>query len=560
MAPELFESAPNYSKEVDIWAFGCMAYEIATGLPPNVTNAVSHEHLGAYLKNHPPRLEGGNYSVELRSLIAYCLEELPSSRPAIELVQEHPYIYNTDLIYPTTTLSYLVRAFRLWEDHGGSRKSLAMLSGAQGPADLLSTSSTDDEWNFSTTTAFDQSITRESSARDVYEAYGTGVELDVDPVQDKSHSNLQEHGRGSKRRPPPEALARLRAPLEKIFDPSTLSNYDDNSRDHYKQHLQQPKSDLLLRDDSPHISIRDTMIDLDGYDLEDGGSDTFDLETIRAEQRSQNSEAAPLSDFSEPAHYIPAENNSNRLTRDWKFPTMVSPTFEDPSVATSYEVPEPAASGFEDDPRRSQSIMDAMSTRDSLIDLDMSIPDTLLNSVEPSITYSDAESSEEPNLGNPFELERGMPLYQPYKHGIYANNDLTVPAIFSALALTGNRMVSYGSDEIETLDSPDFSSRYIPMPTLPTSSQRNIPEASSVAYTIEHFPDIPPPPSVAALSGTLSHSEMTAETKRLIDGMAKHLEAFRDIYSSATVMAQVGSMRRQNFKKHTQDLQPRSGL
>ena len=23
-----------YSKEVDIWAFGCLAYELATGLPP----------------------------------------------------------------------------------------------------------------------------------------------------------------------------------------------------------------------------------------------------------------------------------------------------------------------------------------------------------------------------------------------------------------------------------------------------------------------------------------------------------------------------------------------
>jgi len=105
MAPELFSSTPSYGKEVDIWAFGSMVFEIATGLPPNVANGIPFERLGNYLKIHVPRLEGGNYSSDLRDLVAFCLEELPSARPPIEEVQKHPYIYNTAVGYPTSSLS-----------------------------------------------------------------------------------------------------------------------------------------------------------------------------------------------------------------------------------------------------------------------------------------------------------------------------------------------------------------------------------------------------------------------------------------------------------------------
>lgn len=32
-SPEIIKGIP-YSKEVDVWAFGCFAYELATGHPP----------------------------------------------------------------------------------------------------------------------------------------------------------------------------------------------------------------------------------------------------------------------------------------------------------------------------------------------------------------------------------------------------------------------------------------------------------------------------------------------------------------------------------------------
>ncbi|ELR05506.1 serine/threonine protein kinase [Pseudogymnoascus destructans 20631-21] len=104
MAPELFDSTRSYGKEVDIWAFGSMVYEMATSLPPNAASGISYEILGNHLKASIPRLEYGNYSTQLRSRVANCLEELPSSRPTIGEIQQHPYINDTSLKYPTSTL------------------------------------------------------------------------------------------------------------------------------------------------------------------------------------------------------------------------------------------------------------------------------------------------------------------------------------------------------------------------------------------------------------------------------------------------------------------------
>jgi serine/threonine protein kinase len=42
MAPELFNARRSYGKEVDFFAFGSMVFEIGTGLPPNVANAISY--------------------------------------------------------------------------------------------------------------------------------------------------------------------------------------------------------------------------------------------------------------------------------------------------------------------------------------------------------------------------------------------------------------------------------------------------------------------------------------------------------------------------------------
>jgi serine/threonine protein kinase len=72
MAPELFDETVSYGSEVDIWAFGSMAYEMATGLPPNARPVVDLSQFGSYLRQHCPRLTGDQYSSQLKGLVACC--------------------------------------------------------------------------------------------------------------------------------------------------------------------------------------------------------------------------------------------------------------------------------------------------------------------------------------------------------------------------------------------------------------------------------------------------------------------------------------------------------
>ncbi|TGO41856.1 hypothetical protein BHYA_0015g00190 [Botrytis hyacinthi] len=478
MAPELFDAVPSYGKEVDIWAFGCMAYEIATGLPPNAMSRLPFDRLGSLIKQHAPRLEGGDYSDELRDLVAFCLEEFPSERPSIDRVQNHHYILNTSSKYPMSSLSHLVRAFKLWEDHGGSRKSLFMLGGAQAPSEFSSTALSDDEWNFSTTAAFEQEVRRKSTAQDVYDVYGSGVEFDAGFPQETARPPPQK----GRRRPPPEALAPSRGPLEKIFDPNTLTSYEDNVRNHYGRPYFPPtsdlppvpsRSDLPLRDDTAQTSIRDTMIDLGGHDAETGISVFPDMDTIKAGRRARDEPdedyMTTLPDFSRPALSDPADTNPNRRTREWKFPAMVPPASADPEVSrfppSTYEVPKPAFTpgiggrpslihhpteplgGFSGGlpPAEIHTGMPRLSFRESLIDLDMSMPDPVPafnpDFGRPSTADSDAISIiSNPGQGlssstvNPFELEDQALLYQRTSHSrepsLYTPSHSREPSLF----------------------------------------------------------------------------------------------------------------------------------
>jgi hypothetical protein len=108
-----------------------MAYEMATGLPPNAGQIADLSQFGSYLKQHCPRLTGDQYSAQLKDLVAFCMVENPAQRPPIEAVQQHRYIYNSSDTYPTISLSILVNAYKIWEIQGGSRRSLFTAGGAQ---------------------------------------------------------------------------------------------------------------------------------------------------------------------------------------------------------------------------------------------------------------------------------------------------------------------------------------------------------------------------------------------------------------------------------------------
>ncbi|KAH6709584.1 serine/threonine protein kinase, STE family, PAK/STE20-related [Leptodontidium sp. MPI-SDFR-AT-0119] len=616
MAPELFEHSPSYGSEVDIWAFGSMIFEVATGYPPNVANGVSYDRLGSHLQNHTPRLEGGNYSNNLRRLVAFCLEEDPKARPTIDQVQKHPYILNTSSSHPTSTLKALVGSFKVWESRGGSRGSLFLQHGAQGSTPALV--SQDDEWNFNGTEYFEDNVWGQYGVKDVIEAYGPGAVGFVDET-------TRPPAKVSRRRPPPEALSRFpAAPLEKIFDPNTLTSYVDNSTTYYGRPMPQltpsDKSDLPLRDDSAQISIRDTMIDLGGHDPETGLSSFPDMDTIKAGRRgrdeSEDEYNSTLHDFSRPALSDPAEINNNRRTQDWKFPSMAPPASADPELSrfpTTYEVPRPlmtpgsggrpalihhpteplGASGGGFAPTGPTPI-ERLSMRESLIDLDMSMPDPIPEFRRPSTANSDVGSttSEQMTSGNPFELERHASLYQPVpvaegrEPSIYVSDETVLPPLlrngnvlqelaemsdFSASDAEGSNgrtrrdmnapyedsddsyyVVNPGPSEsreghnrIPQYDGADDRD-YLSMPPPPVPSAREIPLPlpRPNSLPIPRLPDLPAQPSRSSLTGSASQGEMSTEISRIVAAMSIQLEAFKDLYDSSDVVQRSNSNRR----------------
>lgn len=437
MAPEMFsKEVTSYGTEVDIWAFGCMAFEIATGSPPFGRQYPGMEQLVAAIQSQTPRLEdtdGSQFSDGLKSLVAFCIQEDPQARPPIEEVQKHAYLLGTESAYPTSSLRSLVGSFKVWEARGGSRKSLFFQHGAQSAAP--SSAPLDEGWNFGTTASFDQEVSLEYGVKDIIDAYGPDAAIGIE--EEPSLPSQRQPAKASRRRPPPEALARLPAPLEKIFDPNTMSNYEENSRLHYGGAMQPPPtSDLPLRDDSAQTSIRDTMIDLDGPEFDSGPSTFHDMDTIRAQRRVNDSIDGGYGamDFNRPALSDPADINPNRQTRDWKFPSMAPPASADPEMSrfppSSWDLPRPAVTpgsggpggrptlvhhptepvgGFGGGLQQPPLPSDRLSVQ-SLIDLDMADA----SDYRPSTANSDAAStmSDHPVSANPFELEKHA-MYQP---------------------------------------------------------------------------------------------------------------------------------------------------
>ena len=590
MAPELFafdqDQATSYGTEVDIWAFGSMVYEIASGLPPN-TQVMDMVRLGNHLKQHAPRLEGDQYSDGLKNMVAYCMEELPQNRPTIEQVQRHPYIANSASAYPTRSLAMLVRAYKLWEGQGGSRKSLFAPGGAQGPQDVTSTALANDEWNFSTTAAFDQQVFRENDPQTVYDAYGSQVDFNADQSDGEQTSRPQK-GRGGRRKPPNFPV--LKAPLEKLFDPNTLTGYAENSKNYYGfGPPPPPSSDLPLRDDSggQGSDVRESLIDLDaslhGSDL----SSFADMDTLRAgiPRASVDYSMPDGQDFNKPPLSDPEMLNTNRRTQDWKFPTMAPPASANPEMSrfsfnrdfsfgkdsrppslrksghyaadsapvsisnTQVYNPEQLAV-----PRASSQAANRASAS-SLIDLDMSMPDPV-DTTRPSTAHSDAASMGGSEVGgaNPFELERHASLYVPFTNrepSIYVSEDTGASNGLNLTALrqdrfSRNQSLSDFSDggsrpPSQTQGVSPGSARGSPTSgregaLSPAMAMRNggppirngVPDRDEGPQREEArgsaLPRAPAPPSERVMLGEAGLEEVKGEFRRLMMSFGEHLD------------------------------------
>lgn len=491
MAPELFDPDPSYGTEIDIWAFGSMVYEVASGFPPNVTTAIDISTFGSQLKQHCPRLEGDKYSAQLKDLVAFCMVEDPKQRPSISDIQKHPYIADTAGRFPTASLSQLVKAYKLWESQGGIRNSLFFAGGARNLSDDHP-SALRDEWRFDTNIFSNGPDDADLQA--VYAAYGATVGFPAETLKPKP-----------RRRMPPPQINPLRGPLEKIFDPNTISNYDENSRAFYGRENHnppaEPVSDLPLRNSSQGANLRESLIDLDmsldGSRLSrfaDTGAPHLAIEPVTGHRRYSRPLSTDSQDLADP----------NRRTRDWTFP-MMSPSMMSPSSAdTEKPLPVPGDSGqsprrkgltiSQDEPKRLSAV--------SLIDLDASEPGGFSDFSRPSTAHSNSASSVD---SGSFDLERntsggaGTPP-NPRQPSLYAPDGL----------------------------SPDFAPGY----QLGGTSQEG--PAGAVPWNPRslqtkpgepvELPLAPAPPSTQVMHGLGSRDDVKDELLRLISSMADHLQ------------------------------------
>jgi serine/threonine-protein kinase len=82
MAPEQAAAEPHVDHRADIYAFGCLAYEILTGRPP-FAGMSAQQVLAAHVTQHPEAVSQRRQACPpaLATLVTRCLEKKPADRP-----------------------------------------------------------------------------------------------------------------------------------------------------------------------------------------------------------------------------------------------------------------------------------------------------------------------------------------------------------------------------------------------------------------------------------------------------------------------------------------------
>ncbi|KAF5026468.1 hypothetical protein F66182_1455 [Fusarium sp. NRRL 66182] len=502
MAPELFNPAVRYGTEVDIWAFGSMAYEVASGLPPNAAFR-DIPRFGAYLKSHCPRLEGDQYSPGLKDLVACCMVEDPSQRPPIEQLQQHPYIYGTESAYPTKSLSRLVHAYKLWEAQGGSRTSLFSPGGAQRDPTSDLPSLVPDEWNFSTMDDLGQ-LAVSDSLQSVFEAYDTNIDIRTRPLNPYPR----------RRKPPPPNLKMPIAPLQKLFDPNTLSNYQDNARDFYALPRGLMASDPPIHEVSDTQSVRESLIDLDAA-LGDVIPQFADLSTAKPSTRPLSSD---LTDA------------SRRRTLDWSFPAEASASASsrfqhslDPASSDAELTITQAQRGLVAESLPVDTAPGNRTSTLSLIDLDASLPGDFRETSRPPTAGSDASSD---MWHTPFNLDKQTPEPMPHpsalrEPSIYIDDgDFSISTALDMLEEPSQTMIhSTGETSLHHLSAIHSEHGE---PSVISERRSNIRQDRPAAVQL---PLLPEPPTAEVMEGAGAGEDVKGELLRLISSFKDHLES-----------------------------------
>ena len=90
MSPEIC-AAERYTSKSDIWAVGCIIYELCTKEPP--FNAQTHLQLVNKIRKGDIAPLPKDYSKELNALVKSCLSTNPVQRPDTETLLNHPFVW-----------------------------------------------------------------------------------------------------------------------------------------------------------------------------------------------------------------------------------------------------------------------------------------------------------------------------------------------------------------------------------------------------------------------------------------------------------------------------------
>ncbi|KAL6702940.1 hypothetical protein ACN47E_000782 [Coniothyrium glycines] len=305
----------SYGNEVDIWAYGCTVYEMASGFPPH--HKITQWDLptaGA------PTLEGDRFSQELRDFLAFVLQPEARDRPTPDQILEHPYLADTAKLYPTVSLVKLVEEYYIWEHQGGARQSLFNPYGAQAPDPLAPEpeDDDDDDWSFNVSEEFEQVHAPQFADPFAGGAGQTFNGMNIPPVQDMGRfEQLQARFKE-------ESIERGQKRLNKLFDTNTTP-YRYSAVDAPEPSIGRPPSDLVLRDFNPGAPNRETVIDLDFSmpSVDDIPSiDLGEVPTIRANRLKSILRGLEEEDDEEERQntFDEEDQMTRRDTKDWTFP------------------------------------------------------------------------------------------------------------------------------------------------------------------------------------------------------------------------------------------------